>query len=754
MELKNFQLEAKDRLLKYSKEIFDDDNKGLIVFKSPTGSGKTFTMSNVIKDMATSEEFADEDLCFLWVSIGKGNLHKQSYIALVNFFDTYPSCHLLEEEFIGGRNKIQKNEVVVFNWEKLNNKDKETSEWSNVLMKDKETNNFRDIINNTKEAKRKIILIIDESHASTKTERAEEIKNIIEPVLTIEMSATPTMTPTIEQSSYTYTVKPDDVINEGLIKKEIIINENIDKISNNEIDSEQLILEATYKKHQELKQAYKEINSDINPLILIQLPNKNEEKRQVVEDFFKKKNISIDIGNLAIWLSEDKVNTEISYLKPNNSNVDVLLFKQAIDTGWDCPRAQILVKFRESKNIVFEIQTVGRILRMPEAEHYENDLLNRGFVYTNFKSIDILREVYNPNIIKTFSSKRDDNIYCDISLTSYYKHRISYNDITSSFYKVFENVFCNFLNLTKENKGMHLENQPIISEIININNLNNKYKIPKNKKIDSKELDKKIHVDGDYNIKQSALDRKMDIEKILESELGGYAKVRSLSPMKQALYRVFYYYLTEEQEHIENIIIDNKIKIKEMLNTAVSIYGEQKKEDGKLKAKSLANWYDDWQIPKTKNYNPHVYSECKNKLSLYQPCFLQNNMSKGESAFIQYLEKEQKDKILWWWKNGDEHMSENFGIHYGDTQTFQPDFIILFKDKSIGIYEIKDKNDSDANTNEKAEALQKYIEEENSKGKKIKGGIIIKDGDYFKVNNQEKYNRYEKQPTDWNNLSF
>ena len=191
-----------------------------------------------------------------------------------------------------------------------------------------------------------------------------------------------------------------------------------------------------------------------------------------------------------------------------------------------------------------------------------------------------------------------------------------------------------------------------------------------------------------------------------------------------------------------------------MLNTAVSIYGEQKKEDGKLKAMDLSNWHDDWQIPKTKNYNPYVHKEYKNKLSLYQPCFLQNNMSKGESAFIQYLEKEQKDKILWWWKNGDEHMAENFGIHYGDTQTFQPDFIILFKDKSIGIYEIKDKNDSDANTKEKAEALQEYIKNETSKNKQNVGGIVIKDGDYFKINNKKVYNRYEEEPRDWVLLEF
>ena len=49
----------------------------------------------------------------------------------------------------------------------------------------------------------------------------------------------------------------------------------------------------------------------------------------------------------------------------NDSPIEVLIFKQAIATGWDCPRASILVMLRDIKSVTFEIQTVGRILRMP-----------------------------------------------------------------------------------------------------------------------------------------------------------------------------------------------------------------------------------------------------------------------------------------------------------------------------------------------------------------------------------------------------
>jgi len=43
-----------------------------------------------------------------------------------------------------------------------------------------------------------------------------------------------------------------------MIKKEIIINENIDKISTNEITSQELILESAYQKRLELQKQYKE----------------------------------------------------------------------------------------------------------------------------------------------------------------------------------------------------------------------------------------------------------------------------------------------------------------------------------------------------------------------------------------------------------------------------------------------------------------------------------------------------------------
>ncbi|MFR9668429.1 MAG: hypothetical protein SNJ33_01595 [Rikenellaceae bacterium] len=83
---------------------------------------------------------------------------------------------------------------------------------------------------------------------------------------------------------------------------------------------------------------------------------------------------------LAIKLSGHECNFDD--INEANAKPIVLIIKQAVATGWDCPRAHILVKLRDNMSEIFEIQTIGRIRRMPEAKHYESDLLDSCYLYT------------------------------------------------------------------------------------------------------------------------------------------------------------------------------------------------------------------------------------------------------------------------------------------------------------------------------------------------------------------------------------
>ncbi|MCX4421461.1 DEAD/DEAH box helicase [Streptomyces mirabilis] len=68
---------------------------------------------------------------------------------------------------------------------------------------------------------------------------------------------------------------------------------------------------------------------------------------------------------------------EIRYVAPDriaaNKQVRVVLFKSALTTGWDCPRAEVMLSFRVAKDYTNIAQLIGRMVRTPLAERIETD---------------------------------------------------------------------------------------------------------------------------------------------------------------------------------------------------------------------------------------------------------------------------------------------------------------------------------------------------------------------------------------------
>lgn len=608
-QLKKYQDIAVYQLLSLSDMYLKIDGEETLVLQSPTGSGKTFMITNYIYEMSKKEEY---DLCFLWVSIGKGELQVQSYKSVKRELDEALKCSLLEEEFFGSRTEIDKNEIVFVNWEKIRTKDKKTGDFKNVVMKDKETINFPEVLKNTRATGRRIILIIDESHVAATTDRATEIRdNIIKPELTVEMSATPVLM----NGAYPVVVKPNDVINEGMIKKEIIINQDIDKIVDDELDSESLILESAYMKQEHLKKQYSnalsnnETSNQITPLVLIQLPNSvaGEEKKESVLKFLESKGATVDNGKVAIWLSDEAINKDSETLLPLDSKVEYLIFKMAIDTGWDCPRTQILVKFRETNSITFEIQTVGRVLRMPEAKHYQEEDLNRSYVYTNVQSIAIKPEIYNPNIIKNLNAKRSDK-YTTTYLKSYYHNRVDYGDVTSSYYKVFEHEFCKYFGITQITEDNYIPPQTFFydnNEKLKEKGITTDYgktdSIMSNVYVDSKDVDKGIKLEESnlFGVYSSPSDLQAKFEKIINSNLNGFAPKRSIPTVKNAIFITFKKYLGLETAkggimYIQNLVCSNYDIFAQIINTSTDKY--KPIHEVEVSAKSDERFNDEWEI--------------------------------------------------------------------------------------------------------------------------------------------------------------
>ncbi len=150
-----------------------------------------------------------------------------------------------------------------------------------------------------------------------------------------------------------------------------------------------------------------------------------------------------------------------------------MIFKQAIATGWDCPRAQILVMFREMQSVVFQIQTVGRILRMPEWHHYDDSLLDIAYVYTDLQKASMGIHDTAKNIIKNKFGYRRDSIYGNISLPSTLLRRIEYNDLGLSFYDVLTDSFLEYVGGSREaimSDNLSLLREKFITEDVGLKN--------------------------------------------------------------------------------------------------------------------------------------------------------------------------------------------------------------------------------------------------------------------------------------------
>lgn len=777
IDLKEYQETAVEQLTAVVKELLDKGGtQKVCVFQAPTGSGKTLMTAKFIEEII--RECAEIELCFVWVSIGKGELHLQSRRRLTEVFGGAPRVSLVEEEFFGGRERIVRNEVVVVNWEKLRSKEKSTGDWKNILMKDGEKINFREVLSKTRE-QRNIILIIDESHIGAATERTTELREEIGADIVLEMSATPKIQPdprdlARRMAGFVF-VEPKQVIDEGMIKKELIINEKITDISADEMDSQEVVLEAASQKRKVLQKLFEAENSIVNPLVLVQIPTAEAgaDKIRAVKEFLSRKGITEGNGKLAIWLAEDKsasLGPRSEWVRDLDNEIEFLIFKQAIDTGWDCPRAHILVKFRESRSETFEIQTVGRILRMPEQKHYANEELNRGYIYTNVQSIIVKKEEYNPNIIKHLKATRKE-IYKPIKLTSYYKSRADYGDITSSFVPVFEKNACEYFGLEGGRASFAQNTGKVESKGVVLDIKKYQQEIIADAQIEGEtfdEIEGQIDSNEHANLVIAGNDLQALFEQIIKNNLGPFQNIkRSVPAVKTAIYSWFQTHLgskkwPEEITLVQKVFVHNGNReiFEEILTAAIENYRAVRAKEIMRRVEEGEQWYE-FDIKKESFFNQYTDEHVEHEKYVYSPCYLDKARLKPERDFERFL-GENDDKIVWWWKNG-ENKKDYFGLKYehpaGVIHTFYPDYLVKLADGRLYVLETKDAGDRDGATYTKAksEKLQEYIREHNRKGKKLFGGIVIEKNGRWKINRKDKYdwNKCERNDwSDWETLSF
>jgi len=715
MQLKIYQQNAIDELLTKAKELLSLGGGKKLVFKAPTGSGKTIMMAEFLKQLVDDREVR-QSLGFIWTA--PKHLHIQSRDKLENYFETSRALKCSYFEDLDDR-KISENEILFFNWESINKK-------NNVYVRDNEQDfNLSKVLERTREEDRKIILIIDESWfaAGAKDKKEEQaatrLRKDINADLTIEVAATPIL----RDPDETVNVQIEDVKKEGMIKKAVILNDGFGKLIKDEKiyteklgdknikDSDELVIAAAMKKRQELVEAYKKEKVDVNPLVLIQIPRRigqmEDELRLKIERILKSKyNISTEKGNnkLAIWLSEEKINKED--VERNDSPVEVLIFKEAIAYGWDCPRAQILVVFREWKSHIFSIQTVGRIMRMPEPDrgHYKNEILNYGYVYTNLDHVQIEESIAKDYITIYTSKRRFDP---QLNLVSYYPKRHREKTRLAPF---FTEIFL------EGAKKYGLKNK------VDVKSKKIDLKIISDYKAENIDALANVNIVGDRAIRINEGDLQKIFDFWVREHLRPqfYPEDRSVARVKESIYKFFYsnfgFKWGESEDETIQIVLSEKNN--PYFIAVLERAKEKYKEETKKRESELVQ-VQNWNIPESLTYGENAIKEDKNK-SIMEP-FYKIGEWKSETAFIDFLEK--FETVEWWFKNGDRDATF-FAVPYenGEQKPFYVDFIVKLKDGRIGLFDPHGTQLSDFGP--KSDGLQKYIKEQNKSGKKLFGGIV------------------------------
>jgi hypothetical protein BACCOPRO_00651 len=733
-----------------------------VVFEAPTGSGKTVmacqTLANIVDTLKSDGTNRYEDVAFIWFAPRK--LHLQSYMKLKGAFADGRELRPVMFDDLEQSEGIQPGEILFVNWESVNKE-------KNLMVRESEANaSLYEICRRTREQNGlPIVAIIDEEHMfwSKTADKSGAVLDRINPTVEIRISATPkTM-----RSDEKVRIGRDKVIAAEMIKREVVLNPELDSGITDETTLNNHLMKLALDKRDQLAEAYKKLGVNINPLLLIQLPNDQKEtmtaEDNAIADFVRQyleamREITVENGRLAVWLAGEKSN--LAGLEQPDNMAQVLLFKEAIALGWDCPRAAVLLIFRKLSSDQFTIQTVGRILRMPEQHHYTDDRLNIGYVYTDIAKDKIHIVTTDADYIKKYSlvAVRRPELN-NVELKSVYADRP--NDTRNYFGPDFRKILYEeserFWNIEQASGGLFSlaelaalrgdDDVPKPLPDTDDEQINeNRRRVANTLRLDVPNVNIPIPKDIHFQNEVGTIDvdnrsvkfarTAAEIDRIYISEISKY--VSSFESKNNPADKLAGYLLETIADFFGIFDTDakkvflyheNRSKFDRLLRTALERYIKIR-QTKKQKASARAMKEFQWSVPEERLYEDETHRLQLADNHALQPFFELNTASSPEKEFVKFLEA-NSEYIDWWYKNGDkgrQHYAIEYTDESGNKTPFYVDFVIRLKNGKIMLFDTKSPGSEPLTAHLKHNALNAYIVEENAKGANLVGGVIVKDG--------------------------
>lgn len=365
---------------------------GVILLQAPTGSGKTLMLGRALE--AVRGQLSAKTVWF-WFAPYAG-LVTQTRSALT------AQCGALRQRDVYADREAsaaRDGDVFVQTWASVAVVKKE----SRKVRSDKEASLSVDsMIAELRERGFRIGVVIDEAHlnfGSGAAATADFFLNVLSPDFTVLATATPNDAKLEKferdaglKVASRVTVAREAVVKAGLNKIGLMVGVLRFKEEDRAlIDTEVATLTAGWSQHSFIKDKLAEKGISLTPLMLVQVEDQQEGKEDPVARV-KERLIEIGVPEKAIAVHTSGEPDPAFHTLAYDPEIEVLVFKLAVATGFDAPRAWTLVSVRPSRGRDFGLQIVGRIMRvhpLVRPLHGTEPLLDRGYVFMSDPELQV-----------------------------------------------------------------------------------------------------------------------------------------------------------------------------------------------------------------------------------------------------------------------------------------------------------------------------------------------------------------------------